>query len=790
MGVKTNRNRPRRGKNHNGGDIARPVSGRYASLIVGPAVGLTVMCAQAQTVSPGAVPASAPVAASAPGTAAPATPKTARKSKTASDTTTLNTLEVTANRRREPAREVPMQVNSLSSQELQKKGDQSIRDYLREEPGVSLVSGNSGAGSEQISMRGVTTGNSDIGPTVGVYVDDVPFGSSTNYGGGATYALDMGLLDLNHVELLRGPQGTLYGAGAMGGLLKYVTNEPDSEDGVSGHAGVVFSGTEHGGLNHTEDAVVNVPIKEDVAALRVSAFNQQDGGYVNRVGSDPENGVNDTTTRGARASLLVTPTRDLTVRLTATTQQIKSDGTGLVDYDFTTRQPIYGDLTQSRQVNEPFNQLIELYSANIEYDFGWARLNAISAYQTIRSSFGLDYSKAFVPALNAEFGAPVYTSASVQEAISTDKFTQELRLTSPANQKLEWIAGLFYTDERNTNNQLVNATGSGTSLNLLTAQLPSTYREYAAYGDLTYHITSQLAATAGFRVAHNDQTFNENLSGALEGGATVNQSAQSADTSKTYLFTLNYLVTQNSSVYARIASGYRPGGPQPSLVDPVTGKMTPDTFKPDTLTSYEVGYKADFLDKRASVSLSAFDIEWKDVQLLTVTDSIGMIANGGTARSKGIEFFSSLNPTPQWRLSAGLTYTDARLTQNVPGIGAMSGDRLPNTAAFSGTANLDYLFNVGSYRSYVGATESYTGPRNSGYTNSLSVPNFELPGYFTTDLRAGIDLRKANVSLFVHNLFNRRGMQNANITFVPSGGPALVSIIQPLTVGMQIDVPF
>jgi len=705
------------------------------------------------------------------------------------DTTTLNTVEITANRRREPAREVPMQVNAISAQELQRKGDQSLRDYLKEQPGVSLVTGATGAGSDQISIRGVTTGNMDIGPTVGVYVDDVPFGSSTNYGGAANNALDMGLLDLNHIELLRGPQGTLYGAGAMGGLMKYVTYEPDTEGGLFGHAGVVFSGTDHGGLNHTEDAVVNVPIKNDVAAFRVSAFNQQSGGYVDRVGNDPENGVDGATTRGGRASLIVTPTRDLTIRLTATTQQTKSDGTGQVDYNFTTRQPIYGDLTQNRQVDEPYDQLIELYSANIEYDFGWARLNAISAYQTIRTSVVADYSTVYDPALNAMFGPSTFTSTAFHESISTDKFTQELRLTSPANHKLEWIAGLFYTDERTTNNQIANATGSTTSLSLLNAQLPSTYKEYAAYGDITYHITSRLAATAGLRVAHNDQSYTEDLGGALAGGA-ANKTAQSNDTSKTYLFTLNYLLTDASSVYARIASGYRPGGPEVSVLDSVTGKMTQSKFNPDTLTSYEVGYKADFLQKRASVSLSLFDIQWKDIQLVTQTDGLGLISNGGTARSRGVELFGSLNPTPHWRLSSGLAYTDARLTENVPGIGALSGNRLPNTAPFSATANLDYLFNIGSYRSYAGATESYVGPRNSGYDNSASTPNFRLPGYFATDLRAGIDLRVANVSLFVHNLFNRRGMQSASNLFVAGGGPTEVSFIQPLTVGMQVDVPF
>ena len=785
MGIKTNGKRPRRGSAHCAGNTARRMTGRYASMLVGPAVGLTVMYAQAQTVAPSnAASNAAPVAASA----SAATAKSGPNGATGSDTATLSTVQVTANRRREPAREVPMQVTAISAKELQQKGDQSMRDYLKDQVGVSMVSAAQGAGSQQISIRGVTTG-ADISPTVGVYVDDVPFGSSSFWGGGAELALDMGLLDLNHIEILRGPQGTLYGAGAMGGLLKYVTNEPDSEDGISGHAGAALSGTEHGTLNHTEDAVVNVPIKEGVAAFRVSAFNQQDGGYINRIGSDPENGVNETDTRGGRASLIVTPTRDLTIRLTATQQQIKSDGPAQVDYDPTTRQPIFGDLTQSRQVNEPYDQLIGLYSADIEYDFGWARLNAISAYQTIRTSYVMDYSSTYDPILNAELGGPVVTKSPFYDALTTDKFTQELRLTSPAKQDLEWIAGLFYTNERSDNTQALIGEGLGTPLNLESAELPSTYKEYSTYGDLTYHVTSRLAATVGLRVAHNEQTFEQNGSGVLIGPPS-SASSQSSDTSKTYLFTLNYLLDQNASVYARVATGYRPGGPQASLLDPVTGKMSSPSFNHDTLTSYEVGYKADFLDKRASVSIDAFDVQWKDIQLLDVVDGISLIANGGTAQSKGIEFFGSLNPTPQWRLSTTLAYTDARLTEDAPGIGALTGEHLPNVAPFSATANLDYLFGVGSYRAYVGASESYVGQRNAGFDNSPSLPSFVMPGYFSTDLRAGIDLRVANVSFFVHNLFNRGGMQSESNTFQSLGGPAEVTFIQPLTVGMQVDVPF
>jgi len=187
------------------------------------------------------------------------------------------TIYVTASRRREPAREVPMQVDRLSADDLDKGGAKSLIDYLGGQTGVDVKT-SGGAGMGSVSIRGVTTGDQTI-PTVGTYIDDVAYGSSSAFAAGATTALDMSLLDLNHIEVLRGPQGTLYGAGAMGGVVKYVTNEPDTSE-FSGKVSVGASATKGGGAGNTVSGVVNVPLKQDFAALRVAAFHDHDGGWV------------------------------------------------------------------------------------------------------------------------------------------------------------------------------------------------------------------------------------------------------------------------------------------------------------------------------------------------------------------------------------------------------------------------------------------------------------------------------------------------------------------------------
>ena len=542
--------------------------GRYATLLVGPMFGLASLCAQAQEQAPAqAAPAqtatpgtaSAPVAASASAQAKPPAAETSNAQ--GKDGVTLNTVVVTANRRREPAREVPMQVNVLSSDELQKSGAKTLTDYLTTEPGVDLNNGG-GSGSGQVSIRGVTTGN-QTGPTVGTYIDDVAFGGSTFYSQSATFALDMSLLDLNHIEILRGPQGTLYGAGAMGGLLKYVTNEPDSEQ-FSGQAGTGMSVTEHGGLNTTANATVNIPLKEDVAALRVSAFGEHDAGYVNTLGQDAGSRVDHSETTGARASLLLTPTKDLTVRLSAITQNINRNAPNYVEYG-PNEQPVYGDLTTRQDAPEPFHQNIQLYSAGVEYELGWARLNSISSYQSVNTSDPQDLSSVYVPLLGAA-GVDL-NSVVAKNLATTNKFTQEFRLTSPANQKLEWLAGLYYTHERSDLNQGFIATlpNGSAAPDLSEVVAPSTYNEYAAYGDLTYHLTPRLSLTGGMRVAHNNQTYEQTTYGLLAGPMQT-ITAPSSDTSKTYMITASYALTKTSNLYVRAASGYRPGLPtSPSM---------------------------------------------------------------------------------------------------------------------------------------------------------------------------------------------------------------------------------
>lgn len=699
----------------------------------------------------------------------------------------LDTVLVSAMRRREPVREVPMQVNVVSADHLDRAGAKTLQDYLGNEPGVDVKS-TGGPGIGTLAIRGVSTGAQTIS-TVGVYIDEVAFGSSTAVANGAQMALDMGLLDLDHLELLRGPQGTLYGASAMGGLLKYVTREPDAGE-FSGKASLSIAGTRGGGLSHTLGAVINAPLKEDVAGLRVSAFTNHAGGSVDAVGpvTRSDNDRGDTT--GARASLLLTPTAKLKLRFTGLTQKIRRDGTDFVDYDASTGRPIEGDGRRRLYAAEPYDVKISLLSSDVEYDMGWARLNWILSRQWVDSTAVTDMSAGFVPLLGSMGLSVASTPARV--SVSLDKTTQEFRLTSRTDRQFEWLLGFYYDRENSSNRQrAATVLPDGTAgPDLLTAEVPASYRETAAYGDLTWKFSRNLSVTGGLRIAKNRQHYTQTTGGLLvaSGPPIV---ASSSDSSRTWLLTARYNLDATSSVYARAASGYRPGGPNAVLRDPVTGNpQGPLNFQPDTLTSYELGYKADLLDKRLSIEAAAYRLDWKDIQQYLSINGVATVVNAGAAKVQGAELTLAWRPDEHWVLSGNAAWIDAKLTEDAPGLEATAGARLPVSARFAASLNANYTFRLGDRPSYVGASFRYVGNRTSGFPGSTGSPLYVMPAYSITDLQAGIEFQHFSLALFARNVFDKRAQQGALDTINALGGPMWVSQSLPRTVGATLTLPF
>jgi iron complex outermembrane recepter protein len=702
--------------------------------------------------------------------------------------TELEEILVTAQKYNQKLSETPLSVTALSARDLDALAATQFRDFANTVPGLSFTT--NGVGSTQINLRGITSGAS-VSPTVGVYVDEVPYGSSTAFAGASQLALDVGLFDLNRVEVLRGPQGTLYGASTMGGLLKYVTTTPDLQ-AFGGKARAGLSTTDDGDVNYDVASAVNLPFGSDKAAARLSGFYSHDGGYVDSLGLGEED-VNQSDVYGGRADVLFQPNDKLSVRLNAYLQQIDRDGSSQVAYDLASGKPIDGELEQQTILPQPFEQEYEMYSGTVVYDFGPAELTSVTSYQTLSNDSSADASPLYVPLLNFVLPHPPFPTwgaTGVNYGISTDKFTQELRLagTGPT---IDWLIGAFYTDEDSNQTQVVDSfapDGSPLDINVAEVTLPSTYEETAGFGTVTWHVTSKVDLAGGLRYSHNDQTYVQNGSGLLIGSSPE---ANSSENVTTYLANLRYTANDNLMSYFRFATGYRPGGPNFVGVDPATGEpLGNPAFESDELQSYEGGIKAITGDRRYSADIALYLINWDNMQVASARNGVGVVANASTARSTGAEFTLTALPVPELTLLGTFAYIHAKLTDDAPDLGGLDGDPLPDTPDFAFTMSGDYAFGALGHTGSVGAVLRYVDTRVSGFDTNPGSPQYHLPSYATMDLRGSVAIGPANVRLFVRNLFNERGQLSAETVLTQLGGPAMVSILQPRTYGVSVDVDF
>ena len=716
----------------------------------------------------------------------PAAPASAAAAAESSRTGAGERITITATRRREPVREVPVQVNTIDAEQLEREGARSLTDYLANQPGIDVET-TGGAGRGSVTIRGVSTGD-QASATVGTYVDDVAFGSTSSFLVGGGTALDLTMLDLRRIEVLRGPQGTLYGAGSMGGLLKYVTNEPDTYT-LAGRVTLGGSKTESGGTGYTLGAMVNVPLSKGVAGLRVVAMQDKDGGYVDAVGPAGGKDVNGGKTNGARASLLLLPAPGLSVRFSATGQEIKRDGVNTIDYTLA-GQLAEGKLVQRSAQREPYKVKIELASAEIQYDLKWARFDAITSWQYLRLDSRSDTTSVYGPLLVAALGQPAYAAIPLDASAFTRKKTQEFRLTSQTRGAIEWLAGLYYTNEEGTNSQRLYGTMPDGNPDLFLARIPSKYTETAVYGNVTWNLSPALALTGGVRVFKNRQTFQQDLAGPLAGGVS-SLTNTSEESSATYLLAAKYKLTDVSNVYLRAASGYRPGGPNLVARNPITGEfLAPPMVGHDSLWSYEAGYKADLLDKTLSVEAAVYQIRWKDMQTPKAVNGVNVLVNAGKAKINGAEFGARWRPTQSLTLGTSLAYIDGKLTEDAPTLG-VAGERLPNSPRFATTANVNYDFAIGGRASYVGANYRHVGQRNANFESNKF--HYKLPAYDMVDLQAGIEFKPVRLSLYLRNAFNEAAQLGATTAgaAVPLSTEAVgVTPARPRTLGFVLEASF
>jgi iron complex outermembrane receptor protein len=699
----------------------------------------------------------------------------------------LATIVVTATRRAESLQNVAGQVTALTASALTQMNAQDFNDFAAFVPGLSFA--NTGATTNLIVIRGVTTG-SQLSSAIGLYVDDVPIGASTSFGVGYQ-SLNINVFDLNRVEVLNGPQGTLYGATSLGGTLKYITEAPDLRDfSAQGGAGVSY--TEHGGINHSYNGMVNLPFGNGIGAVRIDGYQDYNTGYA----KDPIYGRDNqgwSRSEGGRFSLLMEPIDQLDIRLSASTQHIPSESADVAFRDPASHQPTYGTYDQAYPTFQPSDYSLTLYSGVISYDFSWAKLTSISGYQinngTSNSDESLTYQAALAPLGGGEDPWSLYVDTT------TKKFTEEVRLESHPNDYFQWLVGGYFDTEKTTEIvdlfDLANPGGTFLGLPPFSSFLPSTYREYAAYADGTVFITKQVDIGLGLRYSKQKQAYEETIVGLLATGSDeffTPPVATSDQSVMTYLINPKWHITDDTMVYARAASGFRPGGPNfvlaPGLGNP--------TFAADSLWDYELGEKMSLLDKRATLNFDVYDILWKNIQVTVNNGGVNQLENAGTARITGAEMAFNYRITSALTLGGSGAYTDARLTSSAPVLKITEpGVRLPLSPRFNFALVGAYDFSIiTDYSGRLTLTDTYVGDRNAAFGTVVS-PQYRLGAYSNTDLNLSIYApHNVEVGLFVKNIFDVAGEVSAS-TIANEYNPAApvpVFLSQPRTVGLSLKV--
>lgn len=715
----------------------------------------------------------------------------------AADTGRSPVIVVTAQKREERLIDVPQAVSVVSGGTLEEQNASSFSDYLKLVPGLQIDQ--SRAGQTRLIIRGVNTDG--VASTVGVYMDETPFGSSSGLVNAAVLAGDFDTFDLDRIEVLRGPQGTFYGASSLSGVVKFVTREP-STAGVEVRARAGLQTTDGGEMGYLGNAAINLPLS-DSAAFRASGFYRKDGGFIDSIGSggsDVEKNINDSRSFGGRASLLIRPTEMIDLRFTAVAQNIEADAPSIVEADPATLDILYGELTQSQFVPVFSDLRYRLYNATVAADLGFAELTSSTSYGTQKQRIRSDYTFALSPLISAIFGGLPNEFFQPQKTDS-EKFTQEVRL-SGESAFVDWLVGAYYTDEKGLIEQDFIAAAPGTTdpiagLPLIGyALIDSDYREIAGFANVTLHLTDRFEIDLGGRYSENDQAAHQITDGILVGGFNDFGVTESNENVFTYSVAPRLELGDDASLYARVAKGFRPGGPNvlPPGAPPEFG-----SYESDSVVSYELGLKAQSADGVFMVDVAAFHIDWNNIQLLTTQAGFNFNANGGGAKSQGVEFSASVSPVVGLNLSLNGAYTNAKLTTDTdPLIGGRDGDRLPFTPKFSASLLADYSWEMaGGAQANVGASLRHMSSQSTGFDAAYVAANGTqrmIEDYQVVDLNAGVDFGQFSVTAFVRNLNNSTGRTSTTGTDVFGGFPLYpggaigTGVIRPRTVGVTLGV--
>jgi outer membrane receptor protein involved in Fe transport len=782
------------------------------------------------------------IAAAAQQAAAPA----GDASSSASSSGEIQQIVVTAQKRKEDIRKVPLSVSVVSAETLQNNQVVDFTDLTRNVPNVSF-STQAGAGLGTIEIRGVSSQAGQA--TVSIYLDDISLTTRNLYSQGTA---EPRFFDLDRVEVLRGPQGTLYGASSLGGTIKFISKQPDAKR-FSGYGSAEVSSTSHGGTNYQVEAVVNVPLVKDSTALRVGVQSGHDSGYIDQV--DPNTlqvinkGINSTKWNVVKLALKADLGNGWTVTPAVFAQDYKSDDIDAAylhvgDYQGTNAGTPLPEFQTSKPVREPGTDKLTVPSLTVSGDVGIGDFTGVlSGYNRRfdRIQDGTSINSAYIGSVTTDPALGAIVGMLPSQVILNNKIDQtslEARVASKdydaARSPFTWVAGIYASQTKTQvydNEPVLGITKAfqdfGHDVNN-PADLADTWqgaftgdssyysarhyddKQSSVFGELTWHASPELRVIGGLRLVHATQVFTRegNYYYTSCGTAspadcpTVTPPVNAKWSASTPRLAVDWDVDKTTTLYANVAKGFRLGGanrPIPDtplveqdLADRGLPTKPPVGFDPDSLWNYEVGSKSRLWGGRLLLNTALFYIDWKNIQQdVTLTNSgFDFETNAGHAKSYGVEFDARVKATEDLTLTMAGGITRATFAENVLALGkdndgnfnVRNGDWVQGVPRFSAQLGAEYHFALSDS---IGAVVRANGQWTGRSHGSLfrGDTDYDRAGYFKADASAGLSFGRYDLTLFVKNLTN----ENKMIQQPSVQGVDTAYYLRPRTIGLRLS---
>lgn len=723
----------------------------------------------------------------------------------------LEQVVVTATKRAESIQDVPVSVSALTAEDIQARGFTNYADLLNTLPGVYFQDG--GPGVSQIRIRGVSASEGGVPSTTASYFGESVTSVLTNHGGKP----NLRLIDIDRVEVIRGPQGTLFGANALAGVVRTIPNAPNPEQFEASVGTRGFTTAHSSDESYHVEGVVNIPLVQDKLAVRFVGYKDDVAGFIDNVSpAQPSvdysgalglpdgtlvtpaiaafthKDINSEDTWGARASLQWRATDRLRLDLGYTTQDVVLNSEPHAT-------PTVGEYEQRRPLDQfeegGYGERLNITSAVVSYD--WDLASLVSASNWMRMNRFSDQDITFLA--EGSFGAPI--PWGLHDRSIGRLFTQEVRVQSRGESPFQWLFGAFYLSQKSDLSQFVPDYSCPTCLPAVLAgqdfgiDAPlarfSEQKQRSVFGEVSYDISPLWTLGVGARYLRDEVTsVGFAAEGVLAGGSLPPDPTRSGTKSELNPSAyLRFKPTGNTTWYVQAARGFRSGEVNPPLPDACDAEATEvglqQVTDPDTLWNYELGLKALFAEGRLSLNSAVYKQEWKGVQLgKQLLCGFSGILNGGDVSGRGAEVELTAQPNAAWRFNLSFSYNRNRFENVIAGTDFENGERLPDAPENNASLGAQYNFNLGGvWTGFTRADYIHVGNVRGKFSDTLVVMQ---DSFSTANLRLGFERDDLQLELYGRNITDERAVLTT--TQPQFGGNQ--TLIRPREIGVEVRYSF